>query len=55
MRAGRASAVSASANPGDAPWLRPNGTMDDFLRFALFALGWYVLQRLLLPRLGVPS
>jgi len=29
--------------------------MDDLLRLALFVAGWYLLQRLIFPRMGVPS
>jgi hypothetical protein len=29
--------------------------MSDLLQFALFVVGWFVLQRFVLPRLGVPS
>jgi len=29
--------------------------MSDLLQLALFLIGWTVLQRWVLPRLGVPS
>jgi hypothetical protein len=29
--------------------------MSDLLQFVLFVAGWYLLQRLVFPRLGVPS
>jgi hypothetical protein len=29
--------------------------MDDLLQLILFFAGWYVLQRWLLPKAGVPS
>ncbi len=29
--------------------------MNDFAWFVLFAVGWLVLQRVILPRLGVPT
>lgn len=29
--------------------------MPDFVVFLLFLVGWIVLQRVVLPRLGVPS
>jgi len=29
--------------------------MSDVLGLVLFLAGWYLFQRLLLPRLGVPS
>jgi p-aminobenzoyl-glutamate transporter AbgT len=29
--------------------------MNDYLLILLFAIGWFVLQRVVLPRLGVPT
>jgi hypothetical protein len=29
--------------------------MNDLLQLALFVVGWIVLQRVILPRLGVPG
>jgi len=29
--------------------------MDDLLQLALFVAGWIVLQRVILPKLGVPG
>jgi hypothetical protein len=29
--------------------------MSDFLQFLAFFAGWLILQRLVFPRLGVPS
>ena len=36
--------------------LAPKGhPMDDFLQLALFVAGWILLQRVILPKLGVPG
>ena len=45
---------------GCARTLAPGGgshptSMEDLLRLALFVAGWLLLQRLIFPRLGVPS
>jgi p-aminobenzoyl-glutamate transporter AbgT len=29
--------------------------MHDYLLIVLFVIGWYILQRVVLPRLGVPT
>ncbi len=29
--------------------------MDDFLKFGLFLAGWFILQRVILPRAGVST
>lgn len=29
--------------------------MNDFLFIVLFVVGWFVLQRVVLPKLGVPT
>lgn len=29
--------------------------MNDLVELALFVAGWYLIQRFLFPRLGVPS
>lgn len=40
-------------NPPDPPWLEP--TMSQILLLALLTVAWVILQRWILPRLGVPT
>ncbi len=44
----------AERNLPAAVWLPPYW-MSDLAWFVLFAVGWLVLQRVVLPRLGVPT
>ncbi len=51
--AGARGRARARTLPGPG-WLA-GGTMDDLLQLALFVAGWIVLQRVILPKLGVPG
>ena len=42
------------AGPG-GPEAPPGDEMSDLLQLVAFVAGWYLLQRLVLPRLGVPT